>query len=126
VLAAVAVGVYFLITLVFPLIRRHLPSAATGAATLRVQYPDGRGILRRVLNEATRRGFVIEDLATELSSWPSGRQADGDGLDRDGVRQVTVTLQMHGRQPVSELIGALSDLEYVNAVVASRMNDADE
>src|SRR6201996_1419649 len=54
--AAGRTGIYFLVTLVFPMIRRWLP-VGTGSSALRVRYPDGHGILRQVLNEVTRRGF---------------------------------------------------------------------
>ena len=117
VLAAVTVGIYLVVTLVFPVVRRRLPWAATGTAALRVRYPDGHGILRQVLNEVTRRGFIIDDLATEQAS-------DGDG--HDGARQVTVTLHVHGRNPAGELVGALSELDYVDAVVASDLDAVDE
>ena len=125
VLAAVTTGIYFLVTLLFPLIRRQLP-VGTGSSTLRVQYPDGRGILRQVLNEVTRRGFVIDDLSTDQAGdRPSGRRADDDTEPAD-PRQVTVTMHVHGRHPVSELIGALSDLDYVDAVVASDLDTTDD
>ena len=117
VLAAVTVGIYLVVTLVFPVVRRRLPWAATGTAALRVRYPDGHGILRQVLNEVTRRGFIIDDLATEQTS-------DGEG--HDGARQVTVTLHVHGRNPAGELVGALSELDYVDAVVASDLDAVDE
>jgi putative Mg2+ transporter-C (MgtC) family protein len=114
VLAAVTVGIYLVVTLVFPLARRRLPWSAGGTAALRVRYPDGHGILRQVLNEVTRRGFIIEDLATEPVS------------DGDGPRQITVTLHVHGRNPAGELVGALSELDYVDAVVASDLDAVDE
>jgi putative Mg2+ transporter-C (MgtC) family protein len=125
VLAAVTTGIYFMITLLFPLIRRRLP-IGTGSSTLRVRYPDGRGILRQVLNEVTRRGFIIDDLSTDQAGdGPSGRHAD-DGAEPDDPRQIMVTMHVHGRHPVSELIGALSDLDYVDAVVASDLDATDE
>jgi putative Mg2+ transporter-C (MgtC) family protein len=116
-LALVSVGIYLVVALVFPVVRRRLPWAATGTAALRVRYPDGHGILRQVLNEVTRRGFIIDDLATEQAS-------DGDG--HDDARQVTVTLHVHGRNPAGELVGALSELDYVDAVVASDLDAVDE
>ena len=70
VLAALTTGIYLVVTLVLPVLRRRLPVAAAGTSTLRVRYPDGHGILRRVLNEATQRGYVIDDLTT-------GPDADG-------------------------------------------------
>src|SRR3984957_5315369 len=78
VLATLTTGIYFVITLILPVLRRHLPLAAAGASTLRVRYPDGHGILRQVLNEATRRGFAIDDLATEPAKSGAAAQADGE------------------------------------------------
>jgi putative Mg2+ transporter-C (MgtC) family protein len=112
VLAALTTGIYIVVTLVIPVVRRRLPLAAAGASTLRVRYPDGRGILRRVLNEVTRRGFVIDDLATEP--------------DTDGQAMVAVTMHVHGKRPVTELAGALSELEMVDAVVATSYQFTDE
>jgi putative Mg2+ transporter-C (MgtC) family protein len=126
VLAAVAAGIYFVITLMFPVVRRRLPGAATGTGTLRVRYADGRGILRQVLNEATRRGFTIEDLAVDPSGDGSGHHPAADGVDGDGPRQVTVTLRVWGRQPINELIGALSNLDQVDAMAGSDLDAVDD
>ncbi|MBV9792578.1 MAG: MgtC/SapB family protein [Actinobacteria bacterium] len=125
VLAAVATGFYFFITLVLPLARRRLPSAATGSGTLKVRYPDGQGILRQVINEATQRGFVIDDLAVDPDNGGAGRQADGS-VSEQRPRSVTVTLQVYGRQPVSELIAALSTLDHVQVMAASDLDAVDE
>jgi putative Mg2+ transporter-C (MgtC) family protein len=118
VLAAFSTGVYFLITLGFPLVRRRLPAAGAGSATLRLRYPDGQGILRRVLNEVTQRGYTVEGLATEPAD---------DRYGTDGDRPVVgVTMHVRGRRPVSELVGVLSELDYVDAVVATDVDVTDE
>ena len=87
ILAVMATAIYFLVALVFPLAVRRLPRSATAISALRVRYPDGRGILRDVLREATDRGFAINDVSTEAvgyqrsssaQSTPSGT-ADGRG-----------------------------------------------
>jgi putative Mg2+ transporter-C (MgtC) family protein len=65
VLAALTTGAYFLVALGFPAVTRRLPKSATAISALRVRYPDGRGILRNVLAEATTRGFAIDDVQTE-------------------------------------------------------------
>jgi putative Mg2+ transporter-C (MgtC) family protein len=128
ILAAFSTGIYFVVALVFPVVRRRLPSAAACSAALRVRYPDGRGILRQVINEITGRGFTIDDLAAE----PSGDgqwHADGDGHGQwhaEGPSMVTVNLHIRGKRPVSELAAALSDLDYVDAVVASDIDAADD
>jgi putative Mg2+ transporter-C (MgtC) family protein len=124
VLALLTAGIYFLVMLAFPVAVRRLPRSATAISALQVRYPDGRGILREILAEATRRGFAIDDVATEtLGSRPSSTGRD----DRDsGSPMVRVTLHVHGRQPVTELAAALSELEDVDAVLASDANATDE
>lgn len=116
-LAALATGIYFIVTLILPVARRRLPVAMAGASTLRVRYPDGRGILRAVLNEATRRGFAIDDLSAEpVKDGPDASlRQNGAGAPR----LVAVTMHVRGKRPVSELAGALSDLDSVDAVVAT-------
>ena len=126
VLAAVSTGIYFVVTLVFPLVRRRLPSAATSSAALRIRYADGRGVLRRVINEVTRRGFTIDDLAVEPAGDGFGGRQSAGGQDADTPRQVTVTLHVYGRHPVSELIGVLSQLNDVDGVDAQDIDTVDE
>jgi putative Mg2+ transporter-C (MgtC) family protein len=65
VLAALTTGMYLVVTLILPIARRRLPVKVTGTSTLLVGYPDGHGILRTVLNEATQRGFAIDALSAE-------------------------------------------------------------
>lgn len=117
VLAALTTGIYFVVTLVLPIARRRLPLAPAGTSTLHVRYPDGHGILRRVLNEATQRGFAIDDLATEPVSDRSHRS--GAQQEDDEPAMVAVTMHVHGRRPVSELASALTELDLVDAVVAA-------
>jgi putative Mg2+ transporter-C (MgtC) family protein len=112
VLAALTTAMYLVVTLIVPVARRRLPLIAAGTSTLRVRYPDGHGILRQVLNETTQRGFTIDDLSTE--------PADGQ------PPVVAVTMHVHGKRPVSELAGALADLDLVDAVLASDGHGADE
>jgi len=121
VLAALTTGAYFLVALGFSAVTRRLPLSATAISALRVRYPDGRGILRDVLREAADRGFAIDDVSTEtIGPRRGGREANGEPA------KVEVTLHVHGRQSVSELAAALSDLDYVDAVLASDANVIDE
>jgi acetolactate synthase regulatory subunit len=76
-----------------------------------------------VIAEATSRGFAIDDLSTEhIGAGP--RQDDEIGQPRRAV--VQVTLHVHGRQPVTELAAALSELPDVDAVLATDANAVDE
>jgi hypothetical protein len=77
-----------------------------------------------VLNEATQRGFVIDDLCTEQVSDRSA--APGAGESNGKPAMVAVTMHVHGKRPVSELASALTDLDLVDAVVATNRQDADE
>jgi putative Mg2+ transporter-C (MgtC) family protein len=124
VLAVLATGIYFLVAVVFPVASRRLPRSATAISALRVRYPDGRGILRDVLREATARGFAIDDVATEALG--DRRPSAGDGDGRAKRRLVQVELHVHGRNSVSELAAALSELDDVDAVLASDANAIDE
>lgn len=112
VLATLTAGGYLLITLGLPALRRHLPAAASRTSTLNVRYPDGRGMLRTVISEATSRGFIIDGLSTEPTD---GQRASDEGRPP----LVMVTLRVHGKRPVSELAGALTDLELVEVVDAT-------
>jgi hypothetical protein len=67
-----------------------------------------------VLNEATQRGFAIDDLATEPVKSGAGDPADGGE-----PAMVAVTMHVHGKRPVSELASALTELDLVEAVVAA-------
>jgi putative Mg2+ transporter-C (MgtC) family protein len=122
VLAALTTGIYFVVATAFPLATRRLPRSATAISALHVTYPDGRGILRAVIAETTGRGFAIDDMATE--SIGHGSASTGDDTAR--VPMVRVTLHVHGRQPVTDLAAALSELEDVHAVLASDANAIDE
>jgi putative Mg2+ transporter-C (MgtC) family protein len=124
VLAALATGMYLVVTLLLPVARRHLSLIATGPSTLRIRYPDGHGILRQVLNETTQRGFTIDDLVTA----PTDEAPPRRGPDTTGgpCAVVAVTMHVRGKRPVSELAGALADLDLVDAVVASDGRSADE
>jgi putative Mg2+ transporter-C (MgtC) family protein len=120
VLAALATGIYFVVALAFPLAARRLPRSATAISALSVRYPDGHGILRDVLQEATARGFTIDDLSAETAGHE--RRPPGNG----GPAMVNVTLHVHGKNSVSDLAAALSDMGGVHAVLASDANTIDE
>ena len=122
-LAALTTGIYFAVALVFPVVVRRLPRSATAISALRVRYPDGRGILRKVLQEATALGFAIDDVSTEGIGYQ--RPSSGQGPP-GGRAMVEVTLHVHGKQSVSDLAAVLSEIDDVHAVLASDANAIDE
>jgi hypothetical protein len=85
--------------------------------------PDGRGRLRDILRQGTAQGFVIDDVHAGTVGGPQVSSArDSSG----GTRMVEVTLHVHGKQPVNDLAASLSDLDNVQAVLASDVNSFDE
>ncbi len=124
-LAVLGTGIYFLVAVAFPALTHRLPHSATAISALRVRYPDGHGILRDVLREATTRGFAIDDVATEALGY--GRGASG-GTGRPGAEDpmVEVELHVHGKESVNDLAAALSELKDVSAVLASDAHAVDE
>jgi putative Mg2+ transporter-C (MgtC) family protein len=123
VLAALTAGIYFLVVLAFPAGARRLPHSAIAVSAVRVRYPDGHGILREVLREATARGFTIGDVATETLTLPA---PDGSADSAASSRMVEVTLHVHGKNPVSDLAVGLSELGNVRAVVAADAHQSGE
>jgi putative Mg2+ transporter-C (MgtC) family protein len=120
VLAALSTGIYLLVTLAFPLLTRRLPRSSTAVSALRVRYPDGRGILRRILAAATDLGFAIDNVETQTQRFP----ADPDAPPRPA--SVEVTLRVHGKRSVHDLAATLSELDEVDAVVATDVNALEE
>jgi hypothetical protein len=79
-------------------------------------YEDGRGILRDVLGESTRRGFAVQRVTTQqLGAGTVG-----------GVAAVAVTLEVHGQPDVQGLVTTLDELPGVLEVTTTELGrDAD-
>jgi putative Mg2+ transporter-C (MgtC) family protein len=108
VLALVATGAYFVaILLLAPLAHLVTDRLSTPWPTLRVQYVDGRGLLRDVLASVTDAGFVVSELSTV--------QRTGVRLPGDGSTE-TVTVRLGGKGDVDGVIGRLSELDGVLTV----------
>lgn len=119
VLAGLATGAYLLVAVLFPPLTRRLPRSGAVISTLRVRYPDGRGILRDVLQLVTQRGFAVDRLSTQMVGLV---QAEGAHEDRPTVE---VLLLLHGRGSVNDLAAAMTELPGVHAVVADDANVPD-
>lgn len=113
VLAAVSVAFYLMIAVVVGHLTPRLPHSSTAISVMRVRYVDGEGVLRRVLETATKRDFAVEQVATDTHPSKNG----------DGRRpMVEVTLHLHGRGSVNDLAVALSEVDHVDAVTAEDVN----
>jgi acetolactate synthase regulatory subunit len=98
-----------------------LPSSATAISVIQVQYPDGRGILRQLLQIITERGFSVDQMSTEAA----GSRADQtDPETADGARLVEVALHVYGNGSVNDLATRLHEISGVRKVTANDINSA--
>jgi putative Mg2+ transporter-C (MgtC) family protein len=95
-LAIVVTIGHFIIVLGFPPIAARLPRSPFVPTSLRVVYQDGRGVLRDVLGEVTRRGYSIAALETQ-------RQGEA----------VLLRLELMGQSPLLDLTVSLAQLDGV-------------
>jgi putative Mg2+ transporter-C (MgtC) family protein len=107
-IALVATAGHFLVVLVYPRLLATLPRSRYVGFGLRLVYEDGRGILRQILAESTRRGFAIVQVATHQLEHDIG-----------GVSAVAVTLELRGQPTAAPLAVALSDLDGVFEVATT-------
>ncbi len=126
VLAVLATGIYFIVALGFPLLSRRLPRSATAISTIRVRYPDGRGILRDILKLITARGFAVDELSTARTAGHWRLHDDQPGGTTEDYPMVEMTLRVHGRGLVNDLAAALSEIRDVQAVAADDVHAASE
>jgi putative Mg2+ transporter-C (MgtC) family protein len=102
-LAIVVTLGHFLIVLGLPRLAARLPHSPFVPTALRVVYQDGRGVLREVLAEVSRRGFAIAAVET---------QRHGEA--------VVLRLELIGQARVHDLMGVLSELDGVLEVGTPR------
>jgi putative Mg2+ transporter-C (MgtC) family protein len=113
-IALVATAGHFVVVLVYPALAARLPRSRFIGYAVRIVYEDGRGILRRILEESTRRGFAIVRVGTQRLE----RGAVG------GLPAVAVTLEVHGQPAIESLATALDELDGVLEVTTSDLAQA--
>lgn len=102
ILALVVTAGHFVVAFVYPYLAAALPRSRYVGFGVRVVYEDGRGVLREILGQSTRRGFLITRVHTQQ-------------LERNirGQAAVAVTLEVQGQPTADQLALDLSDLEGV-------------
>jgi len=111
VLAIATTVAYFLTVHVLAPLSQKLPASPYAPSAVRVVYEDGRGILRKVLETCTSRGFKVADVDVKRG------EAHGAGSE------VAVSLEVHGRGTVTALAADLNEIEGVHAVHAGDVNE---
>ncbi|GAB2943614.1 MgtC/SapB family protein [Nonomuraea fastidiosa] len=100
---AVTVG-HFLVVFAFPPLTGRLPRSKYAQTPLRLTYLDGRGVLRRVLQTCTDKGFVIAELTVDRER--------GGGEQRG----VSIWMVVQGPGQISDLASTLADIDGVLTV----------
>jgi len=109
VLAAGATVAHFVVVIVLPALMRWVPGTKWNPTYVTVTYVDGRGVLRHALSSLTGHGFTVSDLSVERRSLSDG--------------QVQVSLVVHGKGSVQELVPNLSQIDGVLKVGTDREAD---
>ncbi len=112
-LAVQVTAAYFLVVLGYPPLLRLISRSQPTVALLRVNYEDGRGVLRSVLALATDRGFAVHDVNTRRRT------------ERDGAATVDLDLRLEGRAPADALAADLSETDGVRRVRVLSPDEAD-
>jgi putative Mg2+ transporter-C (MgtC) family protein len=108
-LAVATTLAYFVVVWVLAPLARRLPASPYAPSAVRVEYDDGRGILRKVLEACTSRDFKVADVNVERGDEPGER--------------VAVSLEVHGSGAVATLAADLGEIPGVHAVAAGDVNE---
>ena len=109
-LLAIATTVaYFATVYILAPLGRRLPASPYAPSAVRVEYDDGRGILRRVLEACTSRDFKVADVNVERGEEPGA--------------PVAVSLEVHGSGSVATLAADLGEIHGVHGVAAGDVNE---
>jgi putative Mg2+ transporter-C (MgtC) family protein len=107
VIACIVTAGHLAVVFLYPRLAAALPRSHYLGFGVRVVYEDGRGILRQILAQSTRRGFSISRVDT--------KQLDQPVRDRAAV---AVTLEVFGQPSADQLTADLEGLEGVLEVTA--------
>ncbi|HLH59348.1 MAG TPA: MgtC/SapB family protein [Streptosporangiaceae bacterium] len=126
-LALTVSGMYFIVMLALTPLSRRLPLARNAPSTVRVTYEDGRGVLRRVLQACTNRGFQVAEMNVEEELEPERTSVGSATLlpERDAnLRRgrVTVLLTVYRGRSLPELVTELTEIDGVESVNAGDVN----
>src|SRR4051794_19323537 len=106
---------HFIISTGFPPLTRTLLRRRAEQPVLRLDYFDGQGVLRNVLQTCTEQGWAVH-----------GVEVDREGTTDEGHRVATVTLTLAGRGELAQLAAEIAQLPGVRAARTGEENPLDE
>jgi putative Mg2+ transporter-C (MgtC) family protein len=109
-LALTVTAMHFIVVFVYPALASRLPPSAASGFGLRVLYEDGRGVLREIIGESTRRGLAVHSISTNKVA---------------GSAAVAATFELRGRSTLEELTIALDRLDGVIGVETADLSDGE-
>ncbi|GAA2714776.1 MULTISPECIES: MgtC/SapB family protein [Streptomyces] len=122
-LGAMAALVHFLVVRGFPVMTRRLAHASSsGHVELSLSYRARRGLLGRVLELCTKKGFTVTDF--EIHAEGSG--AEGGEKGKAKGKETGVVLGLEGRAPAFVLVEELTDWEGILGVDLRSRRDSTE
>ncbi|MET9416721.1 MgtC/SapB family protein [Streptomyces klenkii] len=101
-LGAAATLVHFLVVRGFPVVTRRMALVPGDRVELHLSYRTRRGLLGRVLELCTKRGFRVTDVHIEPE------QATADGREKGKAKEAGVVLSLEGKGPAYPLVEELT------------------
>ncbi|GAA3065363.1 MgtC/SapB family protein [Streptomyces olivoverticillatus] len=120
-LGAAATLVHFLVVRGFPMVTRRLSVTPTAERVeLRLSYRTRRGLLGRVLELCTKRGFRVTDVQIDTEA------TDGHEKGHGKTREAGVVLSLEGKGSAHPIVEELMDWEGIFGVGLSAHRDSTE
>lgn len=105
-LAVAVAAAHFTVIFGFLPLAHRLPRSRHTPVPLRLEYFEGRGVLRQVLSKCTARGLTVVELNA------------GQPIGQDGQRVVPLELWVRGSTSLTDLAGELAETDGVHTVTS--------
>ncbi|SFK40763.1 putative Mg2+ transporter-C (MgtC) family protein [Amycolatopsis sacchari] len=126
VLATVVTAAHFLVVYGYPPLIRLATRRRPATSVVRVTYRDGEGVLRKVLELATRSGYAVEHAVTEQRSLEREEEDEHGRTMVQARHLIDLRMRLVGPRNVNELLAVLADQPGVVGVETGDIDDRSE